>query len=195
MEITRPKVFVVSAPSGAGKTTIIHQAIARNPNIFLSVSHTSRVPRKSEREGLDYYFVSAEVFRQKISRNEFLEWAEVHGNYYGTSLAEIKKLIAEGKVVILDIDVQGAQQVRKKHEIDPVYIFIEPPSLEELKRRLYERDSETEESLQKRIENAEREMQFKDEYDYVIMNDQLEKAVVEFSDIINRHAVLSRSES
>jgi guanylate kinase len=185
MEIIQPKMLIVSAPSGAGKTTIIHQAIKAIPELVLSVSHTSRPPRKGEIEGVDYFFLTTEEFRQKIERNEFLEWAEVHGNYYGTSIDEIKKRIQAGKTVVLDIDVQGAQQIRKISELHPVYVFIVPPSLEELKRRLEIRETESKESLQRRIKNAEKEMTYKDSYDFLIVNDQLDKAVKEFIDILN----------
>ncbi len=184
MEIIQPQLFVVSAPSGAGKTTIIHRAIKILPEVTLAVSHTSRPPRKDERHGFDYFFLTARQFEQKIKQNEFLEWAEVHGNYYGTSIEEIKKRVEKGNIVILDIDVQGAQQVRKNKELNPTYIFIEPPSLEELKNRLKSRETESEASLQKRFNNALHELNFKNQYDFVIINDQLDKAVEEFVGII-----------
>jgi guanylate kinase len=188
MEIIQPLLFVVSAPSGAGKTTIIHRASKILPELALSTSHTSRPPRKGECHAIDYFFITAEEFKQKIEQNEFLEWAEVHGNYYGTSTGEIKKLIEKGKIVVLDIDVQGAQQVRKSKALKPIYIFIEPPSMEELKNRLQNRDTESQASLQKRIINAQHELTFKNQYDFVIINDQLDKAVEEFVEIIKRNS-------
>ncbi len=186
MEIIQPKLFVVSAPSGAGKTTIIHRAIGVVPELVLSVSHTSRRPREGEIDGSDYFFVDADDFTRKIENKEFLEWAEVHGNFYGTSVKEINKRIENGETVILDIDVQGAQQVRKNEEIKAVYIFIEPPSMDELKNRLANRGTESEESLQKRLKNAKHELTFKNQYDFVIVNDQLDSAVEEFVRIITR---------
>ncbi|MCG8333381.1 MAG: guanylate kinase [Proteobacteria bacterium] len=187
MEIIRPKLFVVSAPSGAGKTTIIHRAIDVVPELVLSVSHTSRSPREGEIDGSDYFFLNTDEFKKKIEKKEFLEWAEVHGNYYGTSIKEINKRIKKGETVILDIDVQGAQQVRKNEDIKPLYIFIEPPSMDELTNRLVNRGTETEETLQKRIKNAKHELTFKNQYDFVIVNDQLDKAVEEFVGIITNN--------
>lgn len=184
MDFIQPKAFVVSAPSGSGKTTIIQAAIRDNPDFVLSVSHTSRKPRKGERDGVDYYFVDEDTFHGMIAQNAFLEWAEVHGNYYGTSIAEIRSLANQGKNVILDIDVQGAQQIRSNQQLVPVFIFIEPPSMDELKRRLKNRESETEETLEKRLNNARQELSFKDRYDYIIVNDTLERAVHEFVQIV-----------
>lgn len=184
MDFIQPKAFVVSAPSGSGKTTIIQAAIRDNPDFVLSVSHTSRKPRKGERDGVDYYFVDEDTFQGMIAQNAFLEWAEVHGNYYGTSIAEIRSLANQGKNVILDIDVQGAQQIRSNRQLVPVFIFIEPPSMDELKRRLKNRESETEETLEKRLNNARKELSFKDRYDYIIVNDTLERAVHEFVQIV-----------
>lgn len=189
MEIIQPKMVIVSAPSGAGKTTIIRQTIKAFPEIVLSVSHTSRPARSDEVEGADYFFLTKQQFEQKISKNEFLEWAEVHGNYYGTSRTEIKKRIEAGKTVILDIDVQGADQIRKINEFHPIYIFIVPPSLAELKRRLETRKTESNASLQKRIENAAKEMMYKDKYDFIIVNDQLDKAVKEFVAICKTNSI------
>ena len=187
MEIIQPKLFVVSAPSGAGKTTIIHRAIDAIPELVLSVSHTSRSPREGEIDGSDYFFINAEKFKEKIENNEFLEWAEVHGNFYGTSINEINNRIKYGETVILDIDVQGALQVRNNEDIKPVYIFIEPPSMDELKNRVLNRGTETEESLQKRIKNAKHELTFKNQYDFVIINDRLDEAVEEFVGIITHN--------
>lgn len=188
MEINQPTLFVVSAPSGAGKTTIIKSAKKSIPKLVLSVSHTSRSPRPGEQHAKDYFFISADEFRNKIKNGDFLEWAEVHGNYYGTSREEIEKLMQQGKIVVLDIDVQGALQIRNIEGLQTRYIFIEPPSLEELKRRLEERNTETPESLAKRIDNAKSEMSHKDKYDHVIVNDVLEKAVEAFKKIVSNSA-------
>ncbi len=187
MEINQPKIFVVSAPSGAGKTTIIKKAQECVRELAFSVSHTSRKLRKDEKHGLDYFFVSDLEFKKKITEGDFLEWAEVHGNYYGTSKCQIKSLLEKGKTVILDIDVQGALQVRNVEDISAKFLFIEPPSIEELHKRLDHRGTETEESINRRIQNAKREMTFKDQYDFVIINDELDRAVSEFITIITNH--------
>lgn len=169
-------LFVVSAPSGAGKTTILRQVMADLPGLVFSVSYTTRMPRQGERDGSDYHFINREVFTQIRSRRPtgFLEWAEVHGNLYGTGREEVDRLLGAGRDVVLDIDVQGAMQVRKKS--DPVLIFIAPPSLAELESRLRKRGTETEVTIALRLENARREMQYADDYDYLIVNDRLAEA-------------------
>lgn len=177
-------MFVVSAPSGTGKTTIIKQSQEYLPDIVFSVSHTTRSPRPNEVNGKDYFFISESEFKSKISENDFLEWAEVHGNYYGTSKSQIQDQVKKGKIVILDIDVQGAMQVKDSDELNPVYIFIEPPSVDELEKRLLNRATENEISLRKRISNARNELTFKNRYDYVIVNDDLDTAVQKFTNII-----------
>lgn len=155
-------------------------------NLVLSVSHTTRSPRTGEKNGEDYYFISEGQFREMIENGDFLEWAKVHGNYYGTSKNHIYDLLNKGKLVVLDIDVQGAMQIRGVKEIRACFIFIEPPSLQELRHRLENRASESDASLRKRIENAEQELAFKNRYDFVIMNDDLDRAVKEFVEILSR---------
>jgi guanylate kinase len=184
MEINKPTLFVVSAPSGAGKTTIIKSVKESIPQLVLSTSHTSRSPRQGEQHAKDYFFVSAPEFKKMIDNQEFLEWAEVHGNYYGTSKKEINRQFQKGKIVVLDIDVQGAMQIKGFDGIRTLYIFIEPPSVDELRNRLVSRGTETTESLEKRIGNACEEIGYKKEYDYIIINDDLEKAVEAFKNII-----------
>ncbi len=179
-----PKLFVISAPSGTGKTTIIKQVITSLPTVTLSISHTTRSPRISEKDGVDYFFVDKETFRLKIEQGDFLEWAEVHGNYYGTSKKHIEETIEKGRIVVLDIDVQGAMQVKRIDNIKSVFIFIEPPSMEELIRRLETRGTESKESLERRVSNANKELQYKDQYDYVIINDDLGNAVKEMEELI-----------
>jgi guanylate kinase len=188
MEISQPTLFVVSAPSGAGKTTIIKRVLESTPQLALSVSHTSRLPRKGEREAEDYHFISAEEFKYKINNGDFLEWAKVHGNYYGTSKEQINRLSNDGKLVLLDIDVQGALQIKEHNEMRSLYIFIVPPSLEELQKRLENRQTETQESIALRIENAKTELSYKDRYDYVVINDDLKRAVNAFKEIIIQNA-------
>lgn len=177
-------LLVVSAPSGCGKTTILKKLMAKISGLEFSVSHTTRQARLGERDGVDYHFVSKEEFL--VLRDQqpsgFLEWAEVHGNFYGTSRRDVDALLAAGKDVVLDIDIQGAAQVRKN--ADPVTIFISPPTLAELERRLRGRGTESPESLAVRLANVEKEMAAADNYHYLIINDVLEQAVRDLQAII-----------
>lgn len=170
-------LFVLSAPSGGGKSTILKQVMSDLPGLVFSVSHTTRAPRPGEQDGRDYHFVSREDFKAIRDRQPsgFLEWAEVHGNMYGTSRDEVEKHLQAGMDVVLDIDVQGAMQVRKTS--DPVMVFIVPPSLSELERRLRGRGTESEENIALRLENARDELGYKDIYDYLVVNDILPEAI------------------
>lgn len=173
--MSRGSLFIVSAPSGAGKTTILQRLLAELPALRFSVSHTTRSPRSGERQGRDYHFVSRQQFEAMREGNIFLEWAEVHGNLYGTSRSAVEETLAEGVDVILDIDVQGARQVAAK--IESVSIFIAPPSREELRRRLALRGTDTEQTIDLRLENAGKEMEAATAYRHVVVNDSLEEAV------------------
>ena len=177
-------LLVVSAPSGCGKTTILKQVMAKISGLEFSVSHTTRQPRVGERDGSDYHFVSKEDFiaLRDQQPSGFLEWAEVHGNFYGTSRQNVEALLAAGKDVVLDIDIQGAEQVRKNAE--PVTVFISPPTLAELERRLQGRGTESPEDLAVRLANAEKEMAAAENYRYLIVNDELEQAVRDLQAII-----------
>ncbi len=173
-----PKIlFVISAPSGAGKTTLLKRVMANLPGLSFSVSHTTRKPRKGESEGVDYTFVNRRQFEEIRDQEPsgFLEWAEVHGNLYGTSRSGVAARFKKGDDVVLDIDVQGAHQVRET--TDAVFIFIAPPSLEELAQRLQNRGTESEDTLALRLDNARRELTAAPEYDYLIVNDRLETAI------------------
>jgi len=170
------QLFIVSAPSGAGKTTILKQVIAELPALSFSVSHTTRPPRANEIEGRDYYFTARDRFEHMRAEGKFLEWAEVHGNLYGTSLVSVTEQLATGIDVILDIDVQGARQVREAEDLRPVSIFINPPSLAELERRLSGRGTDPRETIDLRLENAVREMADIGRYDHLIVNDELSEA-------------------
>lgn len=175
--MTESILLVVSAPSGCGKTTLLKKVMTDLPGLVFSVSHTTREPRPGEEDGRDYHFVNSEQFKEIRDQQPsgFLEWAEVHGNYYGTSRQDVEARLAEGQDVILDIDVQGAKQIRQHGAL--VTIFIAPPSLPELKRRLRSRGTESEESLAVRLANAGKEMQAADAYTYLIVNDKLDEAV------------------
>jgi len=177
-------LLVLSAPSGCGKTTIVNRVMKTLPGLVFSISHTTRSPRPGEVDGFHYHFVVAGLFAQLRDRHPpgFLEWAEVHGNLYGTSVAEVRRQQQAGFDVILDIDVQGAAQVRRHAQ--PVTIFIAPPSVPELERRLRGRGTENEDNLAVRLANARKEMACIPAYDYLIINDQLDQAVESLRSII-----------
>ncbi len=183
--MTTGSLFVLSAPSGCGKTTILSHVMGSLSSLSFSVSHTTRPPRGSERDGQDYYFVSRDEFKRirELGTDGFLEWAEVHGNFYGTSCHEVDRLAQKGSDVLLDIDVKGARQVMAT-EREPVTIFIVPPSLEELEKRLRSRGTDDEKNIRVRLENARWEMAQADQYEYVIMNDLLTDAIQSLSSII-----------
>jgi len=174
--MSRGHLLVISAPSGAGKTTILKPILARIPAIAFSVSHTTRRPRPGEINGKDYFFVDADQFFAMRLDGDFLEWAEVHGNYYGTSQRAVMAQLAGGQDVILDIDVQGARQLQARQDLDATFIFIAPPSLAELERRLTGRQTETAETIALRLHNARQELQAANLYDYIIVNDDLDHA-------------------
>lgn len=171
------RLFVISAPSGTGKTTILKRVMAQIPGLIFSVSHTTRPPRTNETDGRDYHFVSKEEFERMSAAGNFLEWARVHDNYYGTSRDEVESELRKGRDVILDIDVQGARQVREKAADICCSVFIAPPSRQDLENRLSDRGSESEETLKIRLANSLEEIKAVDYYDYLIINDRLEEAV------------------
>jgi len=168
-------LFVVSAPSGAGKTTLCNRLLAADEGLRYIVSHTTRPPRPGEVNDRDYSFVDREAFRRMVEAGAFAEWAEVHGNFYGTSLERLRSALARGHDVLLDIDVQGARQIRRSG-LPAVLVFILPPSLEALEARLRGRGSDDEETVRRRLRNARDEIAALPEYDYVVVNDDLETA-------------------
>lgn len=176
-------LFVVAAPSGAGKSTLNNALLALDANIQLSVSYTTRAPRMGEVDGVSYHFTSVEDFLSRQSNNEFIESAEVHGNYYGTSKAWITDALKNGKDVLLEIDWQGAQQVRT-HFPNMVGIFILPPSLTALQERLHKRATDSAEVITRRLLNAGGEMAHAPEFDYVIINENLDSALTDLTHII-----------
>ncbi|MCM1004311.1 MAG: guanylate kinase [Candidatus Gastranaerophilales bacterium] len=171
------KLFVISGSSGVGKGTVIKEFLAKHPDFKLSVSCTTRKPREGEVHGINYFFLTHDEFRTCIERNEFLEWAEFSGNMYGTQKAYVETKLAEGKNMILEIDTQGALNV-KKIMPEAQLIFILPPSFEELEARLRGRHTETEEAIQKRLQTVKSEMENSKQFDYQIVNDSIENAVV-----------------
>ena len=170
-------LFIISAPSGTGKTTILKKIIATVKSIAFSVSHTTRAPRSGEQEGIDYFFVDRSVFEALRREELFLEWAEVHGNLYGTSIKVVQELRKQGLDIILDIDVQGAMQLKEKLEDEGVFVFIVPPSLHELEKRLTARGTDAREVITMRVANARKELESLTHYDYVIVNDKVDDAV------------------
>lgn len=180
---SRGLLFIVSAPSGAGKTTLVEYLVQILPNLRMSRSYTSRPARVGERDGIDYHFVTRERFQEMLAADAFLEWADVFGNFYGTSAADTERLLAGGQDVVLVIDVQGARQV-KATGIDHTAIFVLPPSFEILERRLRGRSKDTEEQMQRRLATARAEAVSFADYDYVVVNDQLEPTVVRLQEII-----------
>jgi guanylate kinase len=176
-------LYVVAAPSGAGKTTLVRLLLERQTDIQLSISNTTRNPRPGEQNGREYHFTTVDDFRGMISRGEFLEWAEVHGNFYGTSKKWIADRLAEGLDVLLEIDWQGAQQVRQLFP-EAIGIFILPPSMEELERRLTGRGTDAAEVIARRLAAAQAEMRHVGEFDYVIINNQLEEALADLLAVV-----------
>jgi guanylate kinase len=172
----RGSLFVISAPSGSGKTTLVRRLVDSLDGVRFSISYTTRALRGSERDGVDYHFVSREIFEGKIDAGEFLEWAEVHGNFYGTSRLETEKMRARGEDVLLDVDVQGAAQVRKSTP-DAVTLFVMPPSFEDLEKRLRGRRQDAPEVIEARLAEARREIHHFAEYHYVLINESVEQAV------------------
>jgi len=180
---SKGSIFIVSAPSGAGKTTLCKQIVKMVDNVKPSISFTTRQPRAGEIPGEDYYFVSEEEFRAMIGRGDFVEWAQVHGNLYGTSKRKLEELIDSGYDMLLDIDTQGARQIRQSFS-NAVYIFILPPSMTELKNRLERRMSNSVEDMNRRMLRAVDEIKEYKIYDYVIVNDMLEVSMKKLEAVI-----------
>ena len=180
----RGLLIVISGPSGAGKGTICKSFMDRNKDVALSVSATTRAPRKGELEGVNYYFMTKDEFKDKIDSNDFLEYAEVYDNCYGTPKSNVEEILESGKDVILEIDIQGALKVKENTE-EGVFIFILPPSMQELKNRIINRGSETKESLMKRFKSAYKEINFISKYNYAVVNDKVEIAVEKLEAIIS----------
>ena len=176
-------LFIVSAPSGAGKTTLVEQLADQTPRLTMSRSYTSRPAREGELDGVDYNFVSRSAFEQMVGRGEFLEWAEVFGNLYGTRAADTERMLASGCDVVLVIDVQGARKVRQRG-IESTMVFVMPPSFEILEQRLRGRSKDPEEAIQRRLQVAREEVASFAEYDFVVINDELTAAVERLRGIV-----------
>jgi len=176
-------LYIVSAPSGSGKTTLLRHLIADVENLIFSISYTTRPPRAGEYNGVDYFFIDRAEFLRMVERNEFLEWAEYQGNLYGTSRRFVEENVAKGRNVVLDIDVQGARQVREQAS-DAVTVFLLPPSYSELERRLRERGVQDDETIRTRLAIAKQEITRYLDYDYIVVNDKLDESVALLTAIV-----------
>ncbi len=171
------KLIIISAPSGSGKTTIVKHLLATFPNIAFSVSATSRKLRSGETDGKDYFFISEDEFKQKIASSDLLEWQEVYaGSYYGTLRSEVERLLTEGKDVIFDVDVVGGLNIKKEFGSRALAVFVSPPSIKSLEERLIFRNTDSAETIRKRIEKAAHELSYADKFDYVLVNENLDVA-------------------
>lgn len=186
MESSSNKIIIIAAPSGAGKTSIVKCLLEHMPDqLEFSISCTTRSPRPGETNGIEYYFTSVEDFESKIAKEELAEWEMVYfGKYYGTPVSELERIWQLGKAPLLDIDVKGGLNIRKRFPASSMSIFIDPPSLTELSRRLHARGTETPESLDARLNKASYEMSFKGEFDHIVLNDDLQKACAETEQLV-----------
>jgi guanylate kinase len=180
----KPKLIVISAPSGCGKTTIAREILRRHPGMLFSVSATTRPMRAHEEHGKDYFFLTAEDFRRRIAAGELAEWEEIYGNYYGTLKTEIDAALGGGRSMMFDIDVNGALSIKRLYPDDAVLIFIKPPSVEVLTERLRLRNTETPETIRKRLERVPMELGKAPEFDFAVINDDLATAVNAVDDIV-----------
>ena len=186
MKPNRGHLFIISAPSGAGKTTLVKAELKQFTDMLYSISYTTRKPRADEQNGVDYHFVSKQDFKKGIKKGHWAEWAEVYGNYYGTSADFLEKSLSSGYDILLDIDVQGTLQILE-HYPDSVTIFILPPSMNTLRKRLEMRASDSKAVIEKRLVNARQEMAQKKMYRHIIVNDKLPEAIEELSDIFKKY--------
>lgn len=176
-------LVIISAPSGAGKSTIIRRILQSDSNCRFAVSHTTRQPRAGETSGVDYYFVGMDEFQSMVARDHFAEWAVVHGNMYGTSFAEVQRLSSQGIDVVFEVDYQGGRSLMRRFP-DAASIFVLPPSMAEVKRRLTERGTDDADTIEMRLHNARIEIATAGEYRYVVVNDDLDRAVSDVRDVI-----------
>ncbi len=194
--VAGPGVFVVlSGPSGVGKDTILQQLFERDPKLHYSVSYTTRPPREGEVDGISYVFVSEQTFWNLASQGELLEWAYIHGHWYGSSMGRIQGFLDRQEDVVLKIDVQGAASIRERVSGNAVFIFVAPPTFEELERRLTERKTESTEDLSVRLANARNELAQSSHYDAVVVNDDIDKAVDAILTIVHAHRVARKEAS
>ncbi|AQW82469.1 guanylate kinase [Campylobacter pinnipediorum] len=185
------QILIVSGPSGSGKSTLLNRLFKEEDNIYFSISSTTRPRRNGEREGIDYYFVSEDEFKYGIDNDEFLEWACVHKNYYGTSLKPVLKALNDGKIVVFDIDVQGFCIAREKLKNYITSVFVTTKNKDELEKRLQKRNTDSNETIKNRLTNAAVEMEHISEYDYFLINDDIEKSYMDLLSIVRSMRVKS----
>lgn len=182
--IEKSSIIVISGPSGVGKKTVIMELLKINPDLMVSISATTRNPRRGELEGIDYFFVTEKEFKSKIKNDEFLEWAQVHGNYYGTLISNFFQAKINNTHLILEIDIQGGLTVRNKYPKESLLIFLLPPNFIDLEKRIRIRGAENEEQIKKRLETAKLELTHAKEYDYTVINSEPKQAAIEIWDLI-----------
>lgn len=180
------RMIVICAPSGTGKSTLLTRLFADHPELEWSVSCTTRPIREGEKHGKDYYFISKEDFEKEISENKFIEWARVHSNYYGTSKTFVDEGLKLGKKMLFDLDVQGSDAMKKMYGDQVQVIFIEPPSIEELEKRLTGRATEPSHVIRERVENARKELERKSDFDHLVLNDDVERAYIRLKEVVER---------
>lgn len=179
------KVIIFSAPSGAGKSTIVSHLVKKYPFLEFSISATSRAPRGNERDGIEYYFFSTEQFEQLINRGAFIEYEEVYtGSYYGTLRSEMERIWDKGNVILFDIDVKGGINIKRLLGSNALSVFVKPPSIDELKNRLVKRATDTTEAIERRISKAQEELSYQEQFDYILVNDDLESSLAEAEKLI-----------
>ncbi len=188
------RLFIISAPSGAGKTTLVKRVLSRRDDLRLCVSHTTRAPRPGEENGVAYHFVDQETFHRLVDENAFLEWAEVHGNHYGTSRAEVERSFEQGLHALCDVDVQGATAIREKIP-QAIALFVVPPTMGELAARLRGRGTESDEAIRRRLANAQGELVHATHYDYVLVNDDLDRATDDLMALLHAAPLATRFQS
>jgi len=177
-------LVVLSGPSGCGKSSLINEILKEEKEVYFSISTTTRAIRDGEKEGVNYFYVSKDEFKKGIEEGDFLEWAEVHGNYYGTSIKPVREALKDGKLVIFDIDVQGHEIVKQKFPLLITSVFITTPTIKELEKRLLHRGTDTKETIEKRLINAKEEIKRADEYEFFLINDDFQQTLNELKSII-----------
>ncbi len=183
----RGRLIVLSAPSGSGKTTIARAMLQKYPGMLFSVSATTRSPRAGEVDGRDYFFLSKDVFRQRVDEGDLVEWEEIYGNYYGTLKSEVDRALRRGKIMLFDVDVKGALSIKRVYPDDSILIFIKPPSFEVLRQRLMNRKTEDEATIQRRLERVPMELEKGNQFDWQVINDDLQMAIDTVNKIIRQH--------
>jgi guanylate kinase len=183
----RGKLIVISAPSGSGKTTIARAIMQKYPGMLFSVSATTRLPRTAEIDGKDYFFLSKEEFQRRVRLGDLVEWEEIYGNYYGTLKSEVDRALHRGTVMLFDVDVKGALSIKKTYPDDSVLIFVKPPNVEALQQRLVNRKTEDEATIRRRLERVPMEMEKGNQFDWQVVNDNLQSAVMKVDEIIREH--------